>query len=59
MTQPLAKPPAPNPDPLNQLIVTHLFGAIRFGYITIKYEDWKPTRVERHEDIRLTGKDPD
>lgn len=51
----LRHPPTPKPAvPLESLVVTHLVNAIQFGTITIRYQNGKPTHVERNEIIRLT-----
>lgn len=48
-------PPLPKPKPeLEALVVTHLVNAIQFGTITIRYQNGRPTHVERNEIIRLT-----
>lgn len=46
-------PPVPKPA-LESLVVTHLVNAIQFGTITIRYQNGKPTHVERNEIVRLT-----
>ena len=45
--------------PLESLVATHLIGAIRFGTITIRFQDWKPTHVERNEITRLREEEGD
>ena len=48
-------PPTPKPiPPLEALVVTHLVNAIQFGTITIRYQNGRPTHVERNEIVRLT-----
>lgn len=47
-------PPVPAKPALESLVVTHLVNAIQFGTITIRYQNGKPTHVERNEIVRLT-----
>lgn len=50
--------PVPDPAPLNELVLTHLVGAVQFGTVTIRYQHGRPTHVERLEVIRLTEDPP-
>lgn len=52
MTEP--RPPLAEAD-LVEVVRTVLVGAVQFGYVTIRYEHGRPTMVERHEQVRLTG----
>lgn len=42
---------------LEHVVSTLLVGAVHFGYVTIRYENGRPTMVERHEQVRLTGRE--
>jgi hypothetical protein len=49
------QPPQPRVSiPLSDLVATHLIGAVEFGTITIRYQNGRPTHVERNEMFRLT-----
>lgn len=36
-------------------VITHLVEAVMFGYVTIRFENGRPTLIERHENVKLTG----
>lgn len=36
-------------------IITHLVQAVNYGYVTIRFEAGRPTLIERHETVKLTG----
>lgn len=38
--------------------IMHLTGVVDYGYIIIRFEAGRPTLIERHENIRLTGDNP-
>jgi hypothetical protein len=49
--------PAPRVAPLSFRVgvITHVIEPVEYGFITIRFEAGRPTLVERHEQIRLTG----
>lgn len=54
MNEPASKPVA-IPHPIEQVVLTHLVGAVQFGSVTIRYQHGKPFQVERLEITRLNG----
>lgn len=53
MNEPRSKPVV-LPNPIDQIVLTHLVGAVQFGSVTIKYQNGRPFQVERLEITRLT-----
>jgi hypothetical protein len=49
----------PLPDnELHQIVSTLMVNAVWYGSVTIRYEHGRPTMIERHEQVRLTGTPP-
>lgn len=42
---------------LEHVVRTYLINVVQYGYVTIRYEAGRPTMVERHEQVRLTGRE--
>ncbi len=36
-------------------VITHLVQAVMYGHVTIRFEAGRPTLIERHETVKLTG----
>lgn len=50
-----AAPKKPDPKLLNLLTAIHGAGlGVWFGSVTIRFEQGKPTLLERHENVKLT-----
>lgn len=55
MNQSSRPKPVALPNPIDQIVLTHLINAVQFGSVTIRYQHGRPFQIERLEVTRLTN----